>query len=145
MINFNIYMLNGAKVFIKNRNSNEFLFHLRDNKPNIPNPNKWSLFGGGIEENEIPKEALKRELLEEIGINIDNLVLLNVFKIKQEVNKKIFSIKIHLFKTEVDSKTIGTLTEGQKAEWFTLDEILKQDLVPQLKAIITKYNSILNN
>jgi 8-oxo-dGTP diphosphatase len=132
-------MLDGVKVFIKN--SNKFLFQLRDNKPNIPNPNKWSLFGGGIEKNESPEEALKREVLEEIGITIDNIVLLNIFEIKQ----KGFPIKIHIFRAKTNSKIINILTEGQKAEWFTLDEILKLDLVPKLKDIIERYKSVLNN
>ena len=37
---------------------NRVLFQLRDNKPNIPHPNKWSLFGGGIEQGERPEEAI---------------------------------------------------------------------------------------
>ncbi|MCR4312403.1 MAG: NUDIX domain-containing protein, partial [Candidatus Uhrbacteria bacterium] len=40
----------------------------RDNKPDILNPNKWNLPGGGIEDDESPRDALIRELREEINI-----------------------------------------------------------------------------
>ena len=45
----------------------KFLLQLRDNKPNIPYPNTWAFFGGGVEEGEKHEEALKRELKEELG------------------------------------------------------------------------------
>lgn len=45
----------------------KFLLQLRDDLPNIPYPGHWALFGGHLEALETPLEALKRELLEEIG------------------------------------------------------------------------------
>lgn len=45
----------------------KFLMQLRDNIPNIIYPGYWAFFGGHIEPNETPEEALKRELAEEIG------------------------------------------------------------------------------
>jgi 8-oxo-dGTP diphosphatase len=45
----------------------KFLMQLRDDKPNIPYPGHWSLFGGHLELGETPEEAIKRELLEEIN------------------------------------------------------------------------------
>lgn len=44
----------------------KFLMQLRDDKPGIPYPGHWSLFGGHLELEETPEEGLKRELLEEI-------------------------------------------------------------------------------
>ena len=62
----------GAKAFIKNKKLDKYLFVLRDDKPNIPNPNCWALIGGGIEKGEEPIEALKREVKEEIGIELSD-------------------------------------------------------------------------
>jgi 8-oxo-dGTP diphosphatase len=43
-----------------------YLAQKRDQIPEISMPDRWCLFGGQIEENESPEEALRRELMEEI-------------------------------------------------------------------------------
>ncbi|HEY9743026.1 MAG TPA: NUDIX hydrolase [Coleofasciculaceae cyanobacterium] len=47
--------------------SDRFLMQLRDNIPGIIYPGCWGFFGGHIDPGETPEEAVKRELLEEIG------------------------------------------------------------------------------
>lgn len=49
------------------------LMQLRDNKPGIVHPGIWGLFGGHLEAGENPREALKRELVEEIGYQVTSL------------------------------------------------------------------------
>jgi 8-oxo-dGTP pyrophosphatase MutT (NUDIX family) len=49
----------------------QYLLQLRDQKPGIFYPGHWGLFGGAIDANETPEMALRRELLEEIGLVID--------------------------------------------------------------------------
>ena len=52
----------------------KILLQLRDQKPNIFYPGVWGLFGGGMDDGEKPIDALKRELLEEIGFEIDEII-----------------------------------------------------------------------
>jgi 8-oxo-dGTP diphosphatase len=47
------------------------LIYLRDNKPTIPFPNRWDLFGGHVEAGEEPEQALVREVEEELGLTLE--------------------------------------------------------------------------
>ena len=98
----------GAKVFIKNEKLGKYLFVLRDNNPNIPNPNCWSLLGGGIEENELPIDALKREIIEETNIELYNISEIDTIDVELVVNNKSHIVKgyIYLAYTKVEIKDI---------------------------------------
>jgi 8-oxo-dGTP pyrophosphatase MutT (NUDIX family) len=55
---------------------NGLLMHLRDDKPEIPHPGCWAGFGGAVEEGESTEQALRREVLEETGLEIGNATFL---------------------------------------------------------------------
>lgn len=48
----------------------KYLLQKRDPKPDIWYPDFWGLFGGSVEPNEAPLEALARELYEELELTI---------------------------------------------------------------------------
>jgi 8-oxo-dGTP pyrophosphatase MutT (NUDIX family) len=51
--------------------SQKFLLQMRDNRPEIWFPGYWGLFGGQIEKNETPIIGLKRELAEELNLQVE--------------------------------------------------------------------------
>ena len=54
-----------VSIFLQS-NDDSYLLQLRDNNPSIVYPGCWGLFGGSIEAGESPREAITRELQEEI-------------------------------------------------------------------------------
>lgn len=67
----------------------KFLFQLRDNISSIVYPGVWGLFGGHLEPEETPELCLKRELIEEIGYQVSDLVLFKEYGDSQ-VNRFVF-------------------------------------------------------
>lgn len=138
-------MKNGAKVLIKHKKSNKYLLQLRDNKPDIPNPNVWGSLGGGIEEGEEPLEALKRELKEESNIEIYNIRLLGAIKDELVVGNKTYPVTGHFFLayTDYDLDKIE-IYEGRKVDYFSLEEIEDMDNLASTTAkVINLYKDIL--
>ena len=138
-------MKSGAKVFIKNEALGKYLFVLRDNNPNIVEPNCWGLVGGGIEDNETPSEAIKREVLEEIGIKIFNLKPIHQMKVKHNVNGVKYEVDGYYFLAKTNASLAQIkLKEGQKASFFTLAEIESKDnLAFAVKEILLNHRNIL--
>lgn len=58
----------------------KLLIYLRDDKPDIPFPNHWDLFGGHVEKGEKPEAALVREVQEELDIDILNYTYFKTYQ-----------------------------------------------------------------
>lgn len=63
-------MIQIAQALLFDRDG-KLLIYLRDDKPTLPFPNHWDLFGGHVEAGETPEQALCRELQEEIGVTLE--------------------------------------------------------------------------
>jgi len=113
----------------------KFLFQLRDNNPRIPNPNKWSLFGGGIKRGESPKQAVIREVKEELGFKLDKSKLKILFKKESKKNRRF----VFYYKLQNEQKYFR-LKEGQKYGFLSLSEIIfKKNVVPSLRIFMLLY------
>jgi len=119
----------------------KFLLQLRDNKPNIPYPNTWAFFGGGVEEGEKHEEALKRELKEELGWCPQSFEFL--IKI---MNKTVnCNITHYIVKCSVSSDKL-CLGEGAALGWFTYDEMLTLDnLINEVEYVTSLAKNCIKN
>lgn len=99
---------------------------------------KLDLPGGGIEHTELPEEALKREIMEEAGINITNYKLLDVVatNIKWEMEPNLWEDLHHLgILYTVDTNELFLKNEADGldsngANWYNIAELNKKELSP---------------
>ena len=101
-------------------NQRKVLLQYRD-KNNRWNQNTWSEFGGQIEKNETPEEAVKRELKEEIGIELTNLKFFKKYRIQKE--KGIYEAFFYVASLNTSINTLKSRQrEGKNVEFFTFQE-----------------------
>ena len=99
---------------------------------------KLDLPGGGIEHTELPEEALKREIMEEAGINITNYKLLDVAatNIKWEMEPDLWEDLHHigiLYIVDTNELLLKHDADGldsDGANWYNIAELNKKELSP---------------
>lgn len=105
------------------------------------NEEHYALIGGRVAIGESSEEALKREVMEEMGKEVDiieNLTTVeNFFQMKDSKYYEILFVHRLEFKDEDDKKILETIknVEGKdylKYEWIDIDEIEKYPLKPKV-------------
>lgn len=81
---------------------------------------RWNGFGGKIKDGESIEDATKREMLEESGVEIENLDKVGIMEFEFKGNPEI--IEVHVFKSDNFSGEIVE-SEEMKPQWFHVDEI----------------------
>jgi len=117
-----------AEVLIEN-SFGEILMLLRDDKPTIKWPNRGDFLGGVMEPEESPEQTIRRELMEELELELSDLKLLKVYNWP-------FG-KDHVFHSKIDidlSKV--NLHEGQRVKYFPISELRKMHLASVCNKVI---------
>lgn len=103
------------------------LMQQRDVKPDVTMPGRWCLPGGVVEEDETPKQAIKREFFEETGYQLKNPQLLA--KDFYTVNDR--KTVGYIFYEVYDGKQKIECQEGQKMEFKSQGELSKLKVIPR--------------
>lgn len=100
------------------------LLQLRDDKPDLLYPNHWTTLGGMVEDGEDPEEAMRRELIEEIELEL-SLMLWKVFEHSRQVGNVWVTIEQYMYVGEIHQAECDiVLNEGQALGYFGADDIV---------------------
>ena len=131
-------MTSGTKGIVAYKG--KLLLILRDNKFEIPFPNTWEYIGGGKDDNESFEEAGLREIEEEIGVRPVNYTFLGTDNYPGRQAGRFIAIL-----TDEEYQKIRFGNEGQKFNFFTLDETLTLDMAPGLKKFLDNNRGVLKD
>ncbi len=113
---------------------------------NKSNKNEFKLIGGGIEENEDPQLAFKREALEECGCEVEIDDFLGIIKEEKSQSNFIQTSYVYLAHVTKDTKELHLTTkeidEGAKLLWLDIDEAIKQIKDCEQKLVSSKYEDV---
>jgi len=80
----------------------------------------WTMPGGGIKRGETPEDCIKRELKEELDLDIQNTEYeLGEYTSQKEGKKD----EIHVFVIKLNSKEFSKQWEIEDAKWFDLNNL----------------------
>ena len=94
----------------------------------------WDLPGGSVRRREVPREAARREMSEELGRRFEEWVDLGEMFVRTNHHHD----NLHLFHTRVEDRKLDlNLAELAEADWFARDE-LPADLGPYVLPILSR-------
>jgi len=124
-------MQENVGIIIEN-DRGELLMQLRDEFVKYF-PNRWVLFGGAIEKGETPKQAILREIKEEIGLDLEKVRFLKRYLYNGKIKQYFFYKKLN-----INLKNIR-LNEGKSIAFFCKEDIKKLDLGFNIKEVLENF------
>ena len=117
-------------IFVNDRE--QVLLFLRDDNPAIPYPDMWDLPGGHVEDGETPKLCIRREMKEELGLEIKGIQPFSVVQFDDRTE--------YVFWKRMNLAIDGIrLTEGQRMRWFSRDEAESTPLAFGFNSILSAF------
>jgi len=133
-IDNNKYAIAGASAFIFNEKQELLL----TKQPRWKN--KWMIPGGKIEYSESLEQTLKREIKEEVNLDIKNIKYFRCVEVKNAPERPELHIIVNQFIVEADGGDVKLDEEGSQYGWKLPEDWLKdKDVHPDIKQAIEYY------
>ena len=117
------------------KRGNHFLIIKRSSKDEI-HPGRWSFPGGKLEEGETILEALKREIKQEVNLDIDNnLVYIADYNYKRKDRSNTLGVS---FLVKSFNSNVKKSKEVEDFKWVTVEEINKYEVTGSLEEEMLK-------
>lgn len=100
----------------------EVLLHLRDDRPDIPYPNRWAFVGGHLEPGETPEEGVRRELREEIAYVPARLTLFRSYRTPDPFRPGVLERSVFVGRIDLPLAALAC-NEGQRLGFFRPDAL----------------------
>jgi 8-oxo-dGTP diphosphatase len=126
-------------ALIKNENG-EVLIGRHAISPRKPYPGYWDLPGGKLENGETPVECIKREVKEELGVEVTDLKLLDVFHHDDRTKYPQYTQNLQSIGFCYECKVKGKIvpTEQEEVHYATSEELRTLLLTPWCSYFINK-------
>lgn len=116
------------------RDSRERILLIR--RGHEPNRGKWAVPGGKVEMFESIQDAVKREVMEETGLQVEVRRLLAIVELMEGG----FHYVILDFEAEMTGGSPRPSTDADELRFFTLEEALKLDLTYTMRDMLERLN-----
>jgi 8-oxo-dGTP diphosphatase len=124
------FVVNGDDLLLMKRGAHKRIF-----------PNRYNGVGGHIERDEDPLTSARREILEETGLEVDDVHLRAVYNIDAG---EATGILLFVFTARSDRRHTQSNEEGT-LHWVPRDEVMNLDLVEDLPQLLPRILSMSDN
>lgn len=129
--NYALFVLS-VKVLIFNQNGDLLILRRSDK---TSHPHGWDFAGGGVDKDEAPDDAARREALEETGITIDAVHIISTHHGYHKDKEYVMLGYV----AHAANDAVALSWEHEAYEWMSVEAVLQLELLPQYRAIVEAY------
>jgi ADP-ribose pyrophosphatase len=106
-----------------------------------PGFGKWSIPGGLVELGENVRDAMMREVKEEVGLDVEAVKLMDVFdSVTLDSDRRVqYHFVVVNFLVRVVGGEVKTASDILEAKWVPVDEVEKHDLTRSFREFFAKH------
>ena len=118
-----------------------YVLQLRDDIPGIAARGKWALFGGSLEDGETPEAGLRREISEELGLQLPEVRLFWQVDRHSEFWQRV--VRYWFFVADVTAVWPShVVREGRGASLFRYKELPGDAVAPLIREILARHHAL---